>query len=258
MGDGDNLVTGSILPRPRAVLFDAGNTLLQMNYPAIAEYLGARGHPVNVAQVLDAELRARVRLDADLASGASTESKDTHGRYLRYVLLHLGIADEDEVRAIAAWRRGYNPPVGLWNRAEPEAGASLRRVKDAGLIAGVISNSNGSVRSILEETGLARNLDFIIDSAVVGVEKPDPRIFRVALDRVQVPPEAALYVGDLYSVDVVGARRAGLDAVLLDPRGYWGPRDCAVARGLDDAVSLCLSFLPGLWPDPDHSRATDQ
>ena len=51
-----------------------------------------------------------------------------------------------------------------------------------------------------------------------------------------MPPEAALYVGDLYSVDVVGARRAGLDAVLLDPRGYWGPRDCPLARGLQDAL----------------------
>jgi HAD superfamily hydrolase (TIGR01509 family) len=241
------LVTGTTSPRPcqpRAILFDAGNTLLRMNYPAIAAYLVSREHPVSVPQVREAELRARVRLDADLASGASTETRDTHERYLRYVLLHLGIADEGEVRAIATWRRGYNPPVGLWNRADPEAAAALRRVKGAGLITGVISNSNGSVRSILEVTGLARDLDFIIDSAVVGVEKPDPRIFRFALEQARVPPDAALYVGDLYSVDVVGARRAGLGAVLLDPRGYWGPRDCPLARGLEEAVRLCLFRAP--------------
>ncbi len=237
-------MTGPISPRrrrPRAILFDAGNTLLQMNYPAIAEYLAARGHSLAVGQVREAEQRARVRLDDDLASGVSTESKDTHGRYLRYVLLHLGITDEDEVQTIARWRRGYNPPVGLWNQADPEAAAALRRVKAAGLIAGVISNSNGSVRFILEATGLARDLDFIIDSAVVGVEKPDPRIFRLALEHARVPPEAAFYVGDLYSVDVIGARGAGLDAVLLDPCGFWGPRDCPLARGLEDAVRLCLS-----------------
>ena len=236
-------MTGSTPPRlrrPRVIVFDAGNTLLRMNYPAIAEYLTARGHAVTAAEVEEAELRARVRVDSDLVSGASTESKDSHGRYLRYVLLHLGITDEGEVQAIARWRCAYNRPGGLWNRADPEAGAALRRVKAAGLIAGVISNSDGSVRSILEETGLARHLDFIIDSAVVGVEKPDPRIFRLALEHAGVPPEAALYVGDLYSVDVVGARRAGLDAVLLDPRGYWGPRDCPLARGLQDAVRLCL------------------
>src|SRR5262249_42535498 len=131
MGDGDDLMPSPTLPRRRAILFDAGNTLLQMNYRAIADYLVARGHPVSAAQVLDAELRARVRLDGDLASGGSTETRATQERYLRYILLHLGIADEDEARAIAEWRRHYNPPVGLWNLAEPEAQAALGRVKEA-------------------------------------------------------------------------------------------------------------------------------
>src|SRR5262249_61193818 len=124
-----------------------------------------------------------------------------------------------------------------------EACAGLTRRKAPGLIRGMISNSNGTVRSILETTGLARDVDFVIDSGIVGVEKPDPRIFHLALEHARVPATAACYVGDLYSVDVIGARRAGLDAVLLDPRGYWGPRDCLLARGIDDAVHLCLSRI---------------
>jgi putative hydrolase of the HAD superfamily len=164
-----------------------------------------------------------------------------HGRYLGYVLEHLGIVSDGEVEAIAAWRREYNPPVGLWDRADPEAAAALGRVKAAGLVTGVISNSNGSVRSILEATGLARDLRFVIDSSVVGVEKPDPRIFEIALAEAGVPAADAVYVGDFYSVDVLGARAAGLDAVLLDPRGFWGDRDCLLARSLDEAVSLCLA-----------------
>ena len=107
-------------------------------------------------------------------------------------------------------------------------------------MAGVISNSNGSVRSILEETGLAAHLDFIIDSSVVGVEKPDPRIFHLGLREAGVAPAEAAYVGDLYSVDVLGARAAGLEGILLDPGGFWGPRDCRRARGLDEAVRLAL------------------
>ena len=171
----------------RALLFDAGNTLLQMNYAAIAGHLASRGRVVAAHHVADAEQRARVRLDDDLATGSSTESTDTHGRYLRYVLLHLGITEEEEVQDVARWRRGYNVPIGLWNAADPEAS--------------------------------------------------------VALEHARVPAASACYVGDLYSVDVVGARRAGLDAVLLDPRGYWGPRDCALARGVDDAVRFCLSRI---------------
>ena len=225
----------------RAVIFDAGNTLLRMNYRIIAEQLATRGRAVSAEQVEEAELRARVRLDPHLAPGRSTESATTHGRYLRYLLEHLAVTDEAEIDAIARWRRGYNLPVGLWNRADPEALAAVRRVRAAGLVAGVISNSNGSVRSILEEIGLAAHLDFIIDSSVVGVEKSDPRIFELGLREAAVRPDQAVYVGDLYSVDVLGARGAGLDGILLDPGGFWGPRDCRLARGLGEAVRLALA-----------------
>jgi putative hydrolase of the HAD superfamily len=224
----------------RAIIFDAGNTLLRMNYAVIVEHLRSRGRAVTVDQVEDAELRARVRLDPHLAPGNSTESTVTHGRYLRYLLEHLTVTDEAEIDAIARWRRGYNLPVGLWTRADPEAASALRRVREAGLVAGVISNSNGSVRSILEETGLAAHLDFIIDSSVVGVEKPDPRIFHLGLREAGVAAAQAVYVGDLYSVDVLGARAAGLDGILLDPRGFWAPRDCRLAGGLNEAVRLAL------------------
>jgi putative hydrolase of the HAD superfamily len=74
----------------------------------------------------------------------------------------------------------------------------------------------------------------------VGVEKPDPRIFHLGLREANVEAAEAVYVGDLYSVDVLGARGAGLDGILLDPRGYWAPRDCRLARGLADAVALAL------------------
>ena len=230
--------------RTRAIIFDAGNTLLRIDYAAIAAHLARRGRAVAPEEVEDAELRARVRLDGDLAAGASSEALGTGELYLRYVLLHLDISAEDEVQAISRWRRAYNPPAGLWGQAFPGAADALRRVKAAGLVAGVVSNSNGSVRSILQQTGLARDLDFVIDSAIVGVEKPDPRIFALALEHAKVPADAARYIGDFYSVDVLGARRAGLGAVLLDPKGYWGPRDCAVARDLHEAVNLCLAEEP--------------
>jgi len=231
----------SARPPVRAVLFDAGNTLLRMNYRIIADHLRARGRAASPAEVEEAELRARVRLDPYLAPGASsTESTVTHGRYLRYLLENLAITDDAEIDAIARWRRGYNLPVGLWNRADPEALDAIQRVRAAGLVAGVISNSNGSVRSILEETGLAAHLDFIIDSRVVGVEKPDPRIFHLGLREAGVGAAEAVYVGDLYSVDVLGARAAGLEGILLDPGGFWGPRDCRLARGLGEAVRLAL------------------
>jgi putative hydrolase of the HAD superfamily len=226
--------------RLRAVLFDAGNTLLRMNYVAIAGYLDGRGHTVSVDTIEEAELRARVKLDAGLARGDSTEGRGSQDRYLVYLLEGLGIRDPDEIEAAADFRRSYNAPAGLYNVADPEALPAIRRLKSAGLVTGVVSNSNGWARSLLDGAGLGDALDFVIDSSVVGIEKPDPKIFHLGLERAGVAAHEAVYIGDLYSVDVLGSRAAGLGAILLDPRGFWGPRDCDIARTLAEATRLVL------------------
>ncbi len=230
----------------RAIFFDAGNTLLRMNYGAIAQALAREGVAMAPEALARADWSARVRLDADLhAHRTSTESVTTADRYLRYVLEGAGVTDPRVVTAVAAWRRTYNPPVGVWNTAEPLAAEALALARDAGLRTAVISNSNGSVRQILDSLGLGRHLDFVLDSGEVGVEKPDARIFRLALERAGVAPAEAAYVGDLYSVDVLGAGGAGLRAVLLDPGGCWGQRDCLVARDVLEAVKLILARRAG-------------
>src|SRR5262249_35546807 len=182
---------------------------------------------------------ARVRLDAEYAAQA-TRQRTGEGRYVRYLLEHLGIVDDAERRAVSEWRRGYNVPIGLCHQADGQAREALEAARGAGLVVGVISNSNGSVGLALERAGLAPLLDFVIDSSVVGVSKPDPRIFRLGLDAAGASPDATVYVGDSYFVDVVGARRAGLGAVLFDPGRLADARDCVVAASLSDAVVLLL------------------
>lgn len=229
----------------RAVFFDAGNTLIHMDYAAIAGALAAHGVAATAAAVQQAEWRARVRLDASFQPGASTEHPSTGERYLALMLEELGVRSAPTVAALAAWRRTYNPPRGLWTVLEPEAGTALALARRAGLRAAVISNSNGTIAAILETLGLARHVDFVIDSSVVGVEKPDPRIFTLALERAGLRGQEAAYIGDLYSIDVLGARAAGLRAVLLDPGGCWPERDCARARTVSDAVRLLLDGRAG-------------
>jgi putative hydrolase of the HAD superfamily len=228
-----------------AIFFDAGNTLLRMNYDDIAAALGRHGVRVAAAEVERAEWRARVRLDAEVFAprgpGMSTESGSTGDRYLALVLEEVGVTDAPTLDAMRRWRRAYNPPVGLWNTPHPRATEALRLTREAGLAAAVISNSNGSVRSILDDLGLTRHLAFVIDSTEVGSEKPDPRIFRLALERAGVAAARAVYVGDLYSVDVLGARAVGMGAILLDPAGHWGARDCPRAPDVAAAVRLVVS-----------------
>ena len=78
----------------------------------------------------------------------------------------------------------------------------------------------------------------VIDSALVGHEKPDPRIFTCALERSGASPERTLHVGDLYHADVLGARAAGIHALLLDPFDDWSVDDC--------------ERLPDLWAVSDR------
>ena len=223
----------------RAVVFDAGHTLLEMDHARLTAYLGSRGHDLSEAAVTEAERRARMRLDTERAAQASRE-RTGEGRYVRYLTEYLGIADDAERHAIAEWRRGFNVPIGLCHQADGEAPKALQRARDAGLIVGVISNSNGSVERALEIAGLAPLLHFVIDSSVVGISKPDPRVFALGLQAAGTAPAETVYVGDSYFVDVVGARRAGLGAVLFDPGRTWGARDCAVAAGLCAAIEHAL------------------
>ena len=107
----------------------------------------------------------------------------------------------------------------------------------------MISNSNGWVEQLVTESGLRPYFHFVLDSQLLGVEKPDPRIFQIALDRIEIGPAEALYIGDLYSIDVVGSRAAGMRAILLDPAGLWNHVDCPKARDLLGAADLILKQL---------------
>jgi putative hydrolase of the HAD superfamily len=231
-------ITGPV----RAVLFDVGNTLVRINYAAIAEHLAVHGVRVSAETVQRAEWRARVRVDADLgavpAARRSTETGDTHTRYLRYTLEGLGITDEPVIAAVTEWRRAYNLPIGLWNTVDPDAVPALQAARAAGVRTAVISNSNGTIRSLLEGLGLLGFLDVVLDSGEEGVEKPNPEIFRRALARTGVAAAEAVYIGDLYAIDVAGARGAGVQAVLLDPGGHCGERDCVKAKTVLEAVRL--------------------
>jgi putative hydrolase of the HAD superfamily len=105
----------------------------------------------------------------------------------------------------------------------------------------VVSNSDGRVEEALRAADLLRYFDVVIDSALVGVEKPDPAIFRAALEALDVEPGDALFVGDLYEVDVVGAQAAGMSGVLLCPGGAGDDR----CRTIHSLSALADDLLQG-------------
>ncbi len=224
----------------KAILFDAGNTVILINYSAVTEALAEEGFGVEEVRVQEAEHRARVRLDPILAQRRSTEAPEIFRTYVRLVFEGVGVEWGEAAKRAFHRLADYNRRQNLWNRPHPQAGDVLRALRRAGLAIGMISNSDGSIERIVTEGGLRSYFSFILDSRVVGVEKPDPRIFQIALERAAVMPGEALYIGDLYSIDVLGARAAGLDAILLDPAGLWSHAGCVRARDLSEAAAIVL------------------
>ena len=137
----------------------------------------------------------------------------------------------------------------LWRESTESTAPALERLKQHGLILGVVSNSDGRIEHAFELAGLRNYFDFFIDSFIVGVEKPDPRIFEFALERARVSREETAYVGDLYHIDVVAARKAGITPVLYDPYDLNPAADCLRVRHLDDLLTVltpesCETVLP--------------
>src|SRR5262249_59249076 len=112
----------------RAIVFDAGHTLLEMDYARLTAYLASCGHDLAEAGVRDAGGRARMRLDTERGAQASRE-RTGEGRYVRYLTEYLGITDDAERRAIAEWRRGFNAPIGLCHQADGDAPKALQRAR---------------------------------------------------------------------------------------------------------------------------------
>ena len=131
----------------------------------------------------------------------------------------------------------YHTASNLWEYVPPDVAPALRALRGLALRLVVVSNANGTLQTHMRRIGLAEYFDHVLDSAEEGVEKPDPRFFEIALDRSGASKASTVHVGDLYHVDVVGARNAGLRAVLLDEADLRPDADCPRVRSLGELVT---------------------
>ncbi|MFQ5515042.1 MAG: HAD family hydrolase [Myxococcota bacterium] len=229
----------------RAVFIDAGNTLFAMDYALMSETLEELGVHLAPGVLQRAEAAARPAVSSRVAAGRSTESSELFRFYMQELLSHaLGEAHELPDGLLERWVARLQAPdarARLWTRVPRGTREWLRTLRAAQLRLAVVSNSDGTIEDALRRTNLREYVDHVVDSGTVGFEKPDPRIFRHALERVRVEPGEALHVGDLYAVDVLGARAAGVHALLLDPHGDWRGVECEVAQDLEEVTHRILS-----------------
>jgi HAD superfamily hydrolase (TIGR01509 family) len=226
------------------LFLDVGNTLISIDFAWVAAELAARGHDCGAAALLRAEAASRPAYSHRLFVEGLPPGTDLFREYLRSILSGVpGIAalSADGFAALLTEMRGVLRPDGrastLWRLVMPGVDDALARLAHRGLRLVVVSNSDGTVAQSLEAAGLLQHMTAVIDSALVGFEKPDPRIFVAALERTGSNPARTVHIGDLYHADVLGARGAGIAPLLLDPFGDWPAPDCLTARDLTEVAA---------------------
>jgi putative hydrolase of the HAD superfamily len=229
----------------QAVFFDAGETLVypHPSFPELlAEVLRGQGFEVGPEDIRDRLSVVSGEFSKESAVGWSTSPERSRafwaGLY-RLLLGALGIPFTDGV-ADAIYRTFTD--LGSY-RVFPDAEPMLRRLRQAGITLGLISNFEAWLEQLLEHTGLAGYFDVRAISGVEGVEKPDLRIFQLALERAGVAPARAAYVGDSPEFDVEPAEAVGMRGVLIDRRGRFPDHPGIRIESLDQlagAVGLDL------------------
>jgi putative hydrolase of the HAD superfamily len=202
----------------KAIFFDAGNTLIFIDPRVLLPILEEHGATVDMEGFREAEFHARTRLSKRVEAGAWGTENHIWKEYFANLFLKAGVPD-GQVESVGERVRQVHRENHLWSHMDPSTPVALDRLSDAGYRMAVISNADGRVEGLIENAGIRDRFEFVMDSELEGVEKPDPEIFLRACRRMGVDPAESLYVGDLYPIDVIGSRKAGLQAVLLDPMG---------------------------------------
>jgi HAD superfamily hydrolase (TIGR01509 family) len=223
------------MPVFRTIFFDVGNTLLFPNRQRILAPLPTKLHP-SLGQWQALERKTKTEFDSGMQGGRVDHS--FWWTFHSYLLEQADAANDgatgngnfDAVRDELV----RNTQISAnWDQILSGTRESLERIGSRYAIA-VISNADGKIDGVLSRCGILDCFASITDSGIVGQEKPHPAIFQAALEKMQARAAESLYVGDVYSVDYVGARNAGMDAILFDVAGTYRDRNLPRVESLEE------------------------
>lgn len=218
------------------LLFDVGGTLLYPDPPLVAEICYAHGYDISPDMYLQSMYETLFDYDSALRDHVVPEwANDALSESLR----RAGVP-QDLAAAIIKEAIERKAPQGLWAYTTTRVHTALERLRQGGFRMSAISNSDGTVAEQLRDAGLAGYFEKIFDSGILGVEKPDPRIFMIALQDLGLKPEACMYVGDIVMWDVLGANRAGIKAVHIDNLGLYGSWPGVHVSHVDELATALL------------------
>jgi HAD superfamily hydrolase (TIGR01509 family) len=200
----------------RVIFFDVGNTLLFPNRLKMLAPIPGDRHPT-LAQWQALERRTKIEFDRGIESG-----RVDHGFWWIFHTYLLDDLNEDRDGLVPELVRNTQDSSN-WDQVLPGTRAVLEQIRQKYRIA-VISNADGKIENVLARCGIADCFESITDSGIVGFEKPRAEIFEAALRTLNVRADQSLYVGDVYSVDYIGATNAGMQAILFDVAAAYRER----------------------------------
>jgi putative hydrolase of the HAD superfamily len=218
------------------VFLDAGGVLVFPNWVRISETMRRHGILVAPEALAAAEPHAKRQLDQTRTIQATNDEK-RGWLYFNLILERAGITPTAASTAALEELHVYHQASNLWEHMPPDVLPSLRAIRDLGLNIAVVSNANGTICAAADRLGIGELVSCVLDSHTEGVEKPDARLFEIALQRSGAKRETTIHVGDIYEVDVVGARAAGIRPVLLDAAGLYPEADCPRVESLPALVT---------------------
>jgi putative hydrolase of the HAD superfamily len=221
----------------QTVFLDAGGVLVNPNWVRVSTALALHGVDVPADRLAAAEPRAKRRLDTGDTIQATNDAQ-RGWTYFNLVLTEAGIPLSDATDAGLRELHAYHQQFNLWETVPDVVRPTLAALRARGLRLVVVSNANGTLHRMFARLDLASAVDALFDSCDEGIEKPDPRFFQLALDRVGATAATTIHVGDLFHVDVVGARAAGIRPVLLDVADLYHDADCTRVRSLSALVEV--------------------
>jgi HAD superfamily hydrolase (TIGR01509 family) len=213
---------GSLARDVELLSLDAGNTVVFLDHRRLAAAAGRAGFVVSPEALIVAEdeaMRAGFRGDA-LAldwSRARDGRARSWGVFMGTLLVNAG-AERATASALLEPLFEEHVDFNFWWKVPAGLEDALKEARSAGLRTIIVSNSEGALERLLDKVGILGLFDHVFDSGVVGIEKPDPRIFHIALEAAGVAASRSVHLGDS-DVDVRGAQAAGLRAGIVDPRG---------------------------------------
>ncbi len=223
----------------QAVLLDVGGVFHLPDHDRIVAALARAEVTVDPAGLDRAHYAGVAALD-DFTEG----DRSIWLAYNRAYARACGAAD-DRIEAVAEILLSEFTTGGVWTRVIAGSREALQELAALGVALAIVSNADGSVEAQLRADGICQVGDgagvpvgAVLDSAVVGVAKPDPKIFELALERLGIAPDAAIHVGDTPAADVDGARAAGVRPVLIDPHDDHVALEVDRVRSLSDVVEL--------------------